>query len=406
MLTDRILEEFERREDPRFQQRRDMEHDLQLAAELGKALLDRNTELEEALQQMYSTNQEQIQEIEYLTKQVEFLRQMNEQHTKVYEQLDVSARELEMTNQKLVLEGKASENKIASLTETVDSLQSQVDDLQQQMEELKTRSRQELLEQRRLAQSFPCLTELYDSHTSQSQVHALEEEGSRLRRCVSGLRAQLCTERRRAEGLEQERLQVLRECGGLQRGVATMHHYCQRLGELEASVGELRRRSRELHGGAALLLWVEGEGETEEVEGESPVEEAEAEGKSGGDEGDGHELSCARRTEAVRRRGVSLLNEVDAQYGALQHKYDRLLQRCQRPGHPSSHKAVQTPGEAQTEPSCEGGQPEYKALFQQIFSCIQRTKEEISEGRSRYRAVCWRHARVEQQQQQQLQLEE
>ncbi|XP_078274171.1 cerebellar degeneration-related protein 2 isoform X2 [Rhinoraja longicauda] len=352
MLTDRMLEEFELREDPRFQQRRDMEHDLQLAAELGKALLDRNTELEEALQQMYSTNQEQIQEIEYLTKQVEFLRQMNEQHTKVYEQLDVSARELEMTNQKLVLESKASENKIAR---------------------------------------------------SPSQVHALEEEGSRLRRCVSGLRTQLCAERRRADGLEQERLQVLRECGGLQRGVATMHHYCQRLSELEASVGELRRRSRELRGGAALLLWVEGEGEGLEVERESPVEEAEAVGDSGGGEGDGHELTCARRTEAVRRRGVSLLNEVDAQYGALQRKYDRLLQRCQRPGHPRSHKAVQTPGETQTEPPCDDGQPEYKALFQQIFSCIQRTKDEISEGRSRYRAVCWHHAQAEQQQ---LQLEE
>lgn len=38
--------------------------DLQLAAELGKTLLDRNTELEDSLQQMYTTNQEQLQEIE------------------------------------------------------------------------------------------------------------------------------------------------------------------------------------------------------------------------------------------------------------------------------------------------------------------------------------------------------
>jgi hypothetical protein len=40
--------------------------DLQLAAELGKTLLDRNTELEESLQQMYTTNQEQLQEIEVI----------------------------------------------------------------------------------------------------------------------------------------------------------------------------------------------------------------------------------------------------------------------------------------------------------------------------------------------------
>lgn len=38
--------------------------DLHLAAELGKTLLDRNHELEQALQQMYSTNQEQLLEIE------------------------------------------------------------------------------------------------------------------------------------------------------------------------------------------------------------------------------------------------------------------------------------------------------------------------------------------------------
>lgn len=38
--------------------------DLQLAAELGKTLLERNRELEQGLQQMYSNNQEQLQEIE------------------------------------------------------------------------------------------------------------------------------------------------------------------------------------------------------------------------------------------------------------------------------------------------------------------------------------------------------
>lgn len=38
--------------------------DLHLAAELGKTLLDRNHELEQGLKQMYSTNHEQLQEIE------------------------------------------------------------------------------------------------------------------------------------------------------------------------------------------------------------------------------------------------------------------------------------------------------------------------------------------------------
>jgi hypothetical protein len=37
---------------------------------------------------------------------------VNEQHAKVYEQLDLTARDLELTNQRLVLESKASQQKI------------------------------------------------------------------------------------------------------------------------------------------------------------------------------------------------------------------------------------------------------------------------------------------------------
>lgn len=65
MLTDVIVEkDFEGSEEELWYSRRDLEHDLHLAAELGKTLLDRNHELEQGLQQMYSTNHEQLQEIE------------------------------------------------------------------------------------------------------------------------------------------------------------------------------------------------------------------------------------------------------------------------------------------------------------------------------------------------------
>lgn len=50
--------------------------------------------------------------LQHLSKQLDMLREMNEQHAKVYEQLDVTARELEITNEKLVLESKASQQKI------------------------------------------------------------------------------------------------------------------------------------------------------------------------------------------------------------------------------------------------------------------------------------------------------
>lgn len=49
---------------------------------------------------------------QYLSKQLDVLREMNEQHAKVYEQLDGTARELEGTNHTLVMDSKASQQKI------------------------------------------------------------------------------------------------------------------------------------------------------------------------------------------------------------------------------------------------------------------------------------------------------
>lgn len=106
-----------------------------------------------------------------------------------------------------------------------------------------------------------------------------------------------------------------------------------------------------------------------------------------------HECSCVRRAEVVKYRGISLLNEVDAQYSALQVKYDELLRRCHLGPQEDeqSHKSVQTASLAASCPALtdmEGfeddfHQPEYKELFREIFSRIQKTKEDLIENRGR-----------------------
>lgn len=111
-----------------------------------------------------------------------------------------------------------------------------------------------------------------------------------------------------------------------------------------------------------------------------------------------HECSCVRRAEVVKYRGISLLNEVDAQYSALQVKYDELLRRCssglqEEEQDELSYKSVQTasltsscPAVTHTEVSEEDfHQPEYKELFREIFSRIQKTKEDLIENRGRPR---------------------
>ncbi|XP_048869333.1 cerebellar degeneration-related protein 2-like isoform X2 [Brienomyrus brachyistius] len=422
MLTDMIVEEeFEIKEEEPWYDQQDLERDLHLAAELGKTLLDRNRELEEGMQQLYTTNQEQLQEIE-----VDLLRQMNEQHAKLYEQLDVTARELEKGNQRLGLDNRLAQQKIESLTETIDGLHAQVEELQTQVEELKGVPSGCLEQQRRAlgTQSVSCLEELYGMHrySSCDQAHVqgtllAKEENASLKRSMQTLQTQLGAEQRRRAEVEREAEHLAQEVGELERRLAELEGSQARVRELEAEVQELRELWRADGGGSSREERLLPDSVFFELgEGPSPVEEDELKGASQrgrhvlirqasesflkGGAGEefrlGHERMCIRRAEVVKERGISLLNEVDAQYSALQLKYDELLRHCQQGSEQCNHKAVQTPasrpgsrpsGEEPSSqasvPEADGQQPEYKALFQELFSCIQKTKEDLSENKAK-----------------------
>ncbi|CAH2307154.1 cerebellar degeneration-related 2 [Pelobates cultripes] len=442
MLTDSNVEEFDIKEDEPWYDHQDLQQDLQLAAELGKTLLDRNTELEESLQQMYCTNQEQIQEIEYLTKQVDLLRRMNEQHAKVYEQLDVTAKDMEEANQKLVLESRTSQQKISSLTETIENLQSNIDDLQKQVEELKKpgyvcRSR-EKCDQSRSTQSVSCLKELYDLRkyfvydhvfaekitSLHSQPGPLEEENNTLKKTLALLETQLSLERKKREDLEAEYQQVIKENSELEQILLDQDSCQARAIELEAEVAEMRQicRTDSIFANNVEKLIPESiyisfkDTSDKESDQEMAVKLLEVEKKplrrsssemvlpsvTADPILNGHEETCIRRTEAVKQRGISLLNEVDSQYSALKVKYEELLQRCQLDDNDLTQKAIQTTKTPQNMSSSQEEsppshspqagkspvtQPEYKLLFQEIFSCIKKTKEEINEQRTKYKFI-------------------
>ncbi|XP_077774731.1 cerebellar degeneration-related protein 2 [Podarcis muralis] len=461
MLTDSLVEEFEIREDEPWYDQQDLQQDLHLAAELGKTLLDRNTELETSLQQMYSTNQEQLQEIEYLTKQVELLRQMNDQHAKVYEQLDVTARELEDANQKLVFDSRASQQKIISLTETIESLQAHIDDLQRQVEELKNSGQgyanRERCEHPRSVHSFACLKELYDLRkyfvydhvfaekitSVDSQLSPLEEENQRLKKAMTLLQAQLSMEKEKRMTMEEEYNLMLKENCDLEQRLVDVDLYRARAEELEFEVAEMKQifqsESTFANGVEKLVpesFFISFKDSLERDLSQSPSDWSSSDGVllpvpepdrralkrstsetflgsvAGGDLLiKGHEETCIRRAEAVKQRGISLLNEVDAQYNALKVKYEELLKKCQLDEESLKHKAVQTskqyskdvrvgnksldmcvaeaePPNADPAPASlpSNPPPEYKLLFKEIFSCIKKTKQEIDEHRAKYKS--------------------
>lgn len=426
-----ILEEDFVKDGERWYKSHDLERDLHLAAELGKTLLDQNHELEQALQQMYSTNQEQLHEIEYLTKQVDLLRQMNDHHAKLYEQLDSAARDLEQGNQRLEQDNKLAQHKIQSLTETIDSLQSHMEELQSQVEELKTsqaeRNRREAEQRRSLgAQSVSCLKELYDlqdnrhnhnlhtglwSHQlfylNQKPCPHPEEENRDLQRSVQTLHTQIAIERSYREAAEREIELTAKENRSLEERLALLDRCKARKQELEAEVEQLRcmwqkdcanKMSEHLMFPDAVFFASEEKLDSEEREMTEQHKQSRQRCHSDSvlratDEIRlGHDQTCIRRAQAVTQRGMSLLHEVDAQYSALQVKYEELLLRCKQASGRLTHKAVQT----STSPFvcshdrrrlpdlsevCEEGQPEYKALFKELFTCIQKTKEDVNRNR-------------------------
>ncbi|KAM9391820.1 cerebellar degeneration-related protein 2 isoform 2-T2 [Pholidichthys leucotaenia] len=401
---------------------------------------------------MYSTNEEQLQEIEYLTKQVELLRQMNDQHAKVFEQLDVAARELEEGNQRLVQDNRLAQQKIQGLTETIEGLQTHMDNLQSQVEELKTaqveRNKKELEHRRSLgAQSMSCLKELYDLHHDRYPATDLcvnglwfprgsfynssrrqdpEEEEAALKHSIQTLQSQIAVERSRREATEREIELMTIENRSLEQRLALLAGCRARQKELEVEVEQLRllwradcansaRKPDQLLVPDTVFFGSEEIPSQEPSEAEERTENVEEQNRYSRQRCNSdsavraanpedirrrHEQLCIRRAEAVKQRGISLLNEVDAQYSALQVKYDELLRRCQQVATDGlNHKAVQTT----TNPSSssrthrrlsssaaqsalsvvldDSQQPEYKALFKEIFTCIQKTKEDLSENR-------------------------
>ncbi|KAJ0060544.1 hypothetical protein NL108_015425 [Boleophthalmus pectinirostris] len=416
MLAEMIMEEeFEIKDEEPWFDKQDLEHDLQLAAELGKSLLERNRELEQGLGQMYSTNQEQLQEIEYLTKQVELLRQVNDQHAKVYEQLDSSARDLEQNNLKLNSENRSAQNKIEGLTETVEALQTQVEELQKQVEDLKIgsslKSSQRQTARPRSRQSISCLQELeYTYRLSSCSLDECdaappagvavcwhEEQKEALTETLQSLQRQLANERSRRERAERDAEILANENAALEQQLTATEGCKTRLIELEQEADELRQLWKLQSSSRSLLFDANildenhlDSSKNSRLLKRSGSDRAIAKSTHFPDSPDDHACSCIRRHDAFKYRGISLLNEVDAQYSALQVKYEELLNRCQ----PNILQEDSTQNEVRIDSQNskmsefenfkdDMHQPEYKELFREIFRRIQKTKEDLIENRGR-----------------------
>ncbi|XP_077474770.1 cerebellar degeneration-related protein 2-like [Stigmatopora argus] len=218
-----------------------------------------------------------------------------------------------------------------------------------------------------------------------------EEERQVLLGSIRTLANQLAAEKSRREAAETESRSTAEDKRGLETRLQSLAACRDRQSELQKETelngkkgGKLdfifcpdlirRRKPVQLLHPDAVLFNTD---DKPEVDGDESEEEDKRENAAADDD---HAQMCVRRAEVVKRRGVLLLNEVDAQYGALQLKYDALLQRCQQANGGLSHKSVQTP-RGPRDPALVPDQPEYKILFEEIFTCIRKTKEDLHDNK-------------------------
>ncbi|XP_020811023.1 cerebellar degeneration-related protein 2-like [Drosophila serrata] len=119
--------------------------DLQLAAELGKTLLERNKELETQIKEYKFKADEQEREIVHLRKHINAMTEVNDSRLKVYEQLEVGIQDLERANQRLNVEKSRDKKQIKLLAANAEGLEARCEELAQQLSD----ARQSLNSERR-----------------------------------------------------------------------------------------------------------------------------------------------------------------------------------------------------------------------------------------------------------------
>ncbi|CAD5124103.1 DgyrCDS12405 [Dimorphilus gyrociliatus] len=113
------------------------ENDLQLAAELGKSLLERNEILEKQLEEYAEINYQQEQELKNYSKQVQLLKEFNESRLKVYEEVEKQNNELDQRSHHFQSENERLREKINWQNERIEALERHSDELQKNIDDFK-----------------------------------------------------------------------------------------------------------------------------------------------------------------------------------------------------------------------------------------------------------------------------
>ncbi|XP_018010581.1 uncharacterized protein LOC108667980 isoform X2 [Hyalella azteca] len=208
--------------------------DLQLAAELGKTLLEHNRSLETTVKQQQALLDDRLQEIQYLNRQTAALRVVNDTRLTVYEKLEVSMQEFEKDNARLAMQAAHDRRTIKSLQSTIESLQTAMEglearnlELQRSVDEARTagltaaRGRlKRRVEDGLFRRSMSC------ENSNQDERSSGDEEGDdvteQLAAQLKELRAKLDAETRKRDEVETELYALAKEHDAVLQQVAEL----------------------------------------------------------------------------------------------------------------------------------------------------------------------------------------
>ncbi|KAH3861355.1 cerebellar degeneration-related protein 2-like isoform X2 [Dreissena polymorpha] len=408
------------------------ENDLHLAAELGKALLERNRDLEGQLFQAQQIIEEQQLEIDHHNNQLESLREATESRNRIYEEIDKSIQELEKHNQKLAIDSKADKQKIDRLTTTIQTLEEKNDELSHRVDELKVaeRERKKMQTQQnkdtRRARSLANLPDQRENKdlyyerignwsytesfkSSNLPMNPYETEIRNQQEIIKRLKSQTLLDKRKREDLETETALLWEENASLEVRIKMLEEDLFKYKKLQDDIQKIKQESGQycMHCGKTLdmlkktgIIHTDVETDYPTFNSEGKIVKLESGGSVYGSRESLDKVAMETKEtmtsidspENPDDMGISILNELELQYQALFKKYEILLQKGKRPSSllledddeaekelekRLSHKAVQTTIKL-TKPGDELENPPYKMIFKDIFSTLRKSRIEES----------------------------
>jgi len=371
--------------------------DLELAAEIGKNLLERNKELEVMLKSSHQYLEEQTVKNEFLSKQLETLRELHDSQVRTCEQMESTALDLQKNNKELQSETAVLRKRYQSLVQTVDCLESKCDEYKTQLEELQI---ERMRLQREMAGSLSLkLTPKENGYELESDDESDDTEKNEkvlgfkkdieiLNDRIMKLKRQHSVERRRREELEIELSDLIHENQQLDKELLDFAEQAKVWQQLENEV-------------SCLSLSIDNSSEhvrqiSESTEDESFVlveNELDRQSSAMSDQSEVEVLSPSHEVKSpLKQNSTSFLSELGSQYHELVQKYDSLVKRCKSEGIvqdiapiPTVQRAIQTSpldevpvqfgDDTSQQSSASGKAREYRQLFAQIYSKIQESKK-------------------------------